>query len=35
MYYISMDLTRQALQTSVKLFQISESFFRLVYNFLK
>ena len=25
-----MDLTRQALQTNVKLFQISESFFELV-----
>ena len=28
--YTSMDLTQRALQTNVKLFQISESFFKLV-----
>ena len=30
MYYLSMDLTGQALQINVKFFQISESFFELV-----
>ena len=35
MYYISMDLTRQALQTNVKLFSNFGIIFQISYNFLK
>ena len=35
MYYISMDLTQQALQTNGKLFSNFGIFFRISYNFLK